>query len=221
VGITSRAIAAAPSAARLAVAGPGYGSGLALATLAAWLVTAALGGFMLTTWLARGGLRRRRETGEGPPPGVILGHFALAITGLLAWIGYLATGLVPLAWAGAGVLMPVVGMGLATVTLWTPYPSPAARLPPGGGAGRGPAAGGPLPAPRARATALTDELLAQALTDDALAARLAEEVVASVRAGPVPARKPRQHLAALVPAGHGLAAMATILLATLTVASTL
>ncbi len=197
--------------------------GLAIAALVTWLVTASLGACMLGTWLAHGGLRERRATGHGPPPGMIFGHAGLALTGLCVWVSFLATGWVSLAWAAAGLLMPVVGLGVATVTLWTPFPDPELPGAPGPltGPGAPRSAGGMLAAPDEDVLArmLTDEVLARALTDDALARRLTEQVVASLPDGPAEAgKKPRGHLAPLIPAGHGMAAVTTVLLAVLTAA---
>ena len=112
------------------------------AALVSWLVTASLGAFMLRTWLARGGLRSERAKAGGLPPPLIFGHAAAALTGLLVWIAFVASGARPLAWAAVALLMVAVGLGLCTVTLWTPYP---ARKP---GERREPAAwASPRPAP--------------------------------------------------------------------------
>src|SRR5487761_419393 len=189
---------------------------MGIATLVAWLFTASIGGYMLRTWIARGGPRRQRQTGDGLPPVVVYGHAGLALTGLGVWSSYVATGWSALAWVAACLLMPVVGLGVAMVTLWTPYPIPATA-----GAGRL-GTGGVLatPAEDALAGRLTDEVLARALTDEALAGRLADEVLARVPASPsVAARKSRGYLAPLVPAAHGTAALTTILLALLTAVS--
>src|SRR5215208_1970630 len=58
------------------------------AALIAWVLTAGGGVVMLAIWVARGGMRQR-ESGRIRPP-LILGHFALAATGLVLWIVYLA-----------------------------------------------------------------------------------------------------------------------------------
>lgn len=191
---------------------------MGIATLATWMLTVGIGAYMLHTWIARGGPRVQRARAGGLPPVVVYGHAGLAISGLAVWIGYLATGLAALAWSAAGLLLPVVGLGTAMVTVWTPYPAPATR-----GPGQpGDAAGGVLTEPAADALAgrLTDEVLARALTDDALAGRLADEVLAHVPPGPPgAARRPRTHLAPLVPAGHGAAALTTLLLAVVTAVS--
>jgi hypothetical protein len=89
---------------------------LRVAALVAWLVTVGLGVSMMARWLTR----TRRQ---GPQPrrghGPILNftHFGLALTGLLAWISYLATGVTGLAWAACGLLLPVAGLGMTLVFL--------------------------------------------------------------------------------------------------------
>jgi hypothetical protein len=162
------------------------------ATLISWLVTASLGAFMLRTWLARGGLRKERGKAGGLPPQLIFGHAAAALTGLLAWAAFLASGARPLAWAAVGLLMVAVGLGLCTVTLWTPYP---ARKP---GERRQPEArDAPEPADRPEFE-VTDEMIARFLADPV----------------PLPRHRPiRPDPAVLVPIAHGFAAIATFTLA--------
>jgi hypothetical protein len=164
------------------------------ATLISWLVTASLGAFMLRTWLARGGLRSERAKAGGLPPPLIFGHAAAALTGLLGWAAFVASGARPLAWAAVALLMVAVGLGLCTVTLWTPYP---ARKP---GERREPAARDARKPSDYPEFVVTDELIARLLTE------------------PVPAS--RNHLirpnpAVLVPIAHGFAAIATFTLAVL------
>jgi len=180
------------------------------ATLISWLVTASLGGYMLHTWLARGGLRRERARAGGLPPPLIFGHAGLAISGLLIWAAFVASGARALAWTAVGVLMLTVGLGLSTVTLWTPYPArrPGERRDATpwdeaavviSDAGEG-AAGEPGP----QAYQVTDEMIARLLDDPF----------------PGPRRHPiRPNPAVLVPIAHGFAAIATFVLA-VTAAST-
>jgi hypothetical protein len=210
------AAVAGPVLAHAGAAGALPGRGLGLAALITWLVDAGSGLYMLGTWISRGGLRRQRAS-DRLAPRVVFGHFGMASTGLLVWISFLATGLRALAWLAVGLLMLVIGFGISTVTLWTPFP--AHRGDPGAGAGPDPAprGTGAFTVPEAIGERLTDETLARALDDEVLLARLVDEVVASVPADPSrPGRTPRPHLAAIVPAGHGLAAIATFLLAVLT-----
>ena len=162
------------------------------ATLVSWLVTASLGAFMLRSWLAHGGLHAERAKTGGLPPQLIFGHAAAALTGLLTWSGFLASGARPLAWAAVALLMVAVALGLCTVTLWTPYP---ARRP---GERRQPAAREAGPPAGQREFEVTDEMIARFLADPA----------------PAPRHRPiRPDLAALVPVAHGFAAIATFTLA--------
>ncbi len=163
------------------------------ATLVSWLITASLGAFMLRTWLARGGLRRERAKQGGLPPQLIFGHATVAIGGLLIWAAFLGSGIRPLAWTAVGLLMAAIGLGLCTVTLWTPYP---ARKP-----------GQPTslhPAGTARAP---DDLAAVVVTDEMIARLLAEPARAT-RPRPV-----RLDPAVLVPVAHGFLAIGTFVLA--------
>jgi hypothetical protein len=193
-----------------------HGGPLGVITLITWVLTASIGAYMLTTVLGRDGLRQQRTVRDGLPPGVLFGHFGLALTGLAVWVSFVATGWVPLAWSAVGLLMPAFGLGICTVTLWTPYPGPLA-----GPGGAGPPHGThAVSAGGAAARALTDDVLARALTDDVLASRLVDEVIARAPAEPSRAgRKSRAHTAAVIPFGHGMAAVATFALAVVTAAS--
>jgi hypothetical protein len=192
------------------------------ATLVSWLITASLGAFMLRTWLARGGLRRERAKPGGLPPQLIFGHAAAAVGGLLIWAAFLASGIQPLAWAAVGLLMAAIGLGLCTVTLWTPYPArkpgrPANRRT-GDRSARGDQADaaddqeeGPLgPWRPGDAMAIREQ-------GDPLAVEVTDEMIARLLAGPVRApprpRPVRLDPAVLVPVAHGFAAICTFVLA--------
>lgn len=90
---------------------------MGIAALIAWLVTAGSGAYVLGSWIAGGGTLRRRArgAGTGSPPALLLGHFGLALCGLAVWAVYLVTGWAALAWAAVGVLLPVAGLGMATL----------------------------------------------------------------------------------------------------------
>ena len=197
---------------------------LGIATLVSWLLTAGLGAYMLSRLVASGGLRQQRATRGGLSPKVLFGHFSLAGTGLAVWACYVATSWVDLSWVAIGLLMPAIGLGISTVTLWTPFPRPGpaacdgrqADPGPAGPAGSGPGGPGGI-SPTRR---VTDEMMARALTDDVLASQLIDQVIASVPAHPaLAARRPRLPAAALIPAGHGIAAVTTFALAVVTAAS--
>ena len=186
---------------------------LTIVTLVSWLLTASIGAYMLSTWIGAGGVRQQRASREGLSPLVVLGHAGLATTGLALWAAFTLTRWAPLAWSAVLVLMPAIGLGLSTVTLLTPFPAPDS-------AGRA-GAGGRLAAPAEDLLAgrLTDSTLTHALTDAALASRLVDEVLAGAAALARP-RRERGHAAALIPAGHGVLALTTFLLAVLTAVGT-
>ena len=179
----------------------------------AWVLTASIGVYMLRTWVTRGGLRRQRATGVGVPPAVVFGHASAALTGLVAWIGFLGTHWDPLAWAGVALIASAIALGVCTVTLWTPYPVvvPVPERPgvdpPRRGArgvwgdgiprGAGGAPGGSPPGGNTENT-VTDEMIAALLAD------------------PFPAsRRPRLKLVPLIPVVHGFGALITFMFAVL------
>ena len=107
--------------------GTGPGSGPAtpawhipvgVAALVAWLLTAGSGAVLVGKRLAG----RRGQVLGGRLPGVLVSHFGLAVGGLAVWTGYLLSGWTPLAWAALGILLPVAGLGMATLILTIPDP---------------------------------------------------------------------------------------------------
>jgi hypothetical protein len=95
------------------------------AALIAWLVTAGSGAYVLVSWISGGGSlrpanRADRADSTGSPPAVIIGHFGLALTGLVLWASYLAVGWAALAWTAVCILLPVAGLGMATLTVGLP-----------------------------------------------------------------------------------------------------
>jgi hypothetical protein len=180
---------------------------LAVAAVIAWVLTAGIGLYMLRTWIARGGLRRQRATGVGVPPALVFSHAGAALTGLLVWIGFVKTEWDPLGWLGVGLVTTAIGLGVCTVTLWTPYPV----VVPGGGPGgwvppeRGP--GGWVP-PEKTAGGSGGVVPPEYTVTD--------EMIAGLLADPFPERqRPRIKLAPFVPVAHGFAALATFMLAVL------
>ena len=116
---------------------------MSLAALAAWIVTAAAGSYLLAGWLLRGGPRRRPALAAGRPPAIIISHFALALAGLGIWIAFMAAGVAALAWAAVGLIVPAAGLGMAALVASLPEPAP----------GGGTASPGPAPAGMARTAA--------------------------------------------------------------------
>ena len=125
---------------------------------------------------------------------MLVGHFSLALTGLVTWICYLLSAAELVAWLAVVLLMPGIGLGIATVTLWTPYPRSPGAAQPRAGSPAGPAPSGPArppgpappvlapPAENAVSDRLTDAMLARALTDEALTRKLVDEMIASLAA---------------------------------------
>jgi hypothetical protein len=200
---------------------------LGIAALTTWLIDAVSGAYMLGTWVARGGMHQQLTTGDRLAPRVVFTHFGIATTGLLVWVSFLTTRWIPLAWLAVGLLMLVIGLGISTVTLWTPFPAHRADV----DVDADPVPGAPptvtghnadalvAPTERTLGDELTDEMLNRALTDDVLLGQLVDDVVASVRATPPRAAGgARKHLVTVIPAAHGIAAIATFLLAVLTAA---
>jgi hypothetical protein len=100
---------------------------LSLAALVAWLVTVGLGVSMMARWITQ--TRRpgpRPRLGRGPV--LNFTHFGLALTGLLAWITYLATGVTGLAWAACGLLLAAASLGMTLVFLPPSATADTARL---------------------------------------------------------------------------------------------
>src|SRR3954453_20804781 len=88
------------------------------AALVTWVLTAGGGFFMLSLWLKNGGMRPAGDSGARIPAGRILGHFALAATGLVLWIIYVATDSDGLAWIAFALLLVVALLGFSMLATW-------------------------------------------------------------------------------------------------------
>jgi hypothetical protein len=189
-------------------AGIGDSRGLAVATLVSWLITESLGAYMLRSWFASGGMRRRHGRTGGVSLPVMLGHAGLAFTGFVCWVTFVVTAVPLAAWLAIGFLGPGIGFGISTVTVWTPFPAnrpdaaewsdaaPAEPAPPDQG-----------PSEKSLAATLADETLTSMLVEDTVS-RLLASAEPEPRRGPVNFRP-------LIPAAHGILAITTFLLATL------
>lgn len=120
----------APAPQAAAPARPSAGLPLSLAALAAWVLTATAGAYLLAgwfgSWLAGKGWRRRRIRAVNPATAVTVGHFGLALTGLGVWIGFVVTGLAVLAWIAVALVVAIAGLGLAVLAVALPEPSRSA-----------------------------------------------------------------------------------------------
>lgn len=176
---------------------------LAVAALAVWLLAEALGAYMLRNWVTSGAARRRREHPEGMSLPVLASHAGLNLAGLSCWIGFVTTRSAVPAWLGICLLVPAIGLGVSTVSVWTPYPVQR-RV-----AGR---ARAEPPRPRA----VPDHVLARSLEDEAAARQLVDELLARNLADePGEPRTLRLDPRTLIPLAHGILAIATFLLAIL------
>jgi hypothetical protein len=175
---------------------------------------------MFRSWLTIAGLRRRasdaqRQAGDAKDtmsPALVLGHAGLALSGLISWVSFLASGLPALAWLAVGLLAPAIGLGISTVTVWTPYPVVRPEQDQASSPER-PRSGESSPT-----ILVTNEMLDRVLTDEAMTSDLVDDLVERMLAEP-PATKPapsrRWQLAPVIPILHGILALATFLLAVL------
>src|SRR6516164_3251628 len=169
---------------------------MAVAALVSWLLAGSAGIYMFGTWLSRGGRGHQRARSDGLPPAVIFTHLSFGALGFAAWVSF-------------------------TVTLWAPYPTPPGPRDAPVADDAGPGGAGPIggmlaaPAEDAIGDRVTDEALATALSNEVLAGQLINDMLAGLPGQQEPARKSRHHLTPLIPAGHGLAAVATFVLAVL------
>ncbi|WP_067457907.1 hypothetical protein [Actinomadura macra] len=88
---------------------------MAFAALAAWVLAAVAGGYLLVVWTAREG-RATKVTRF--PILVIVGHPLAALLGLAVWITYLATGVAGYAWGAFAALLVVAFQGFMLFTRW-------------------------------------------------------------------------------------------------------
>jgi manganese efflux pump family protein len=86
------------------------------AALIAWVVTAGGGLLLLAKWLRHGGMRQR--VGGQIRPILILSHFALAATGLVLWIAFVASDNDTLAWIAFAILVVVALLGWTMFAIW-------------------------------------------------------------------------------------------------------
>src|SRR3954470_1495267 len=88
------------------------------AALGAWVATAGGGFALFGLWLKHGGPAQRTQPGRRIRPPLIFSHLALAATGLVVWIAYVAADEDALAWIAFALLLPVALLGFAMLALW-------------------------------------------------------------------------------------------------------
>ena len=174
--------------------------------LVSWLLTELIGALMVRSWMARGGLRAARERPDAVSLPVLAGHAGLNLAGLICWVCFVLSGAIAFAWLALAFMAPAIGLGISTVTIWTPYPGARAEADPD-------CAGH-------ESGVLSQSELARALADDELSRNLVDELLRTNLAQP-PERTPRWILRPLIPLAHGILAIATFLLALLAVIAAL
>ncbi len=169
--------------------------------LITWIVTALGGLYLLAIWLIEYDPDFQRAAATRLPVPVVSSHVLLAVGGLVVWIIYLITHEDVFAWATTAVLAFVASFGLTMAVRWIgvyragPIDPPAAIMP-------GPAAG-----PRRPRDAWTP--------NEAWAASGSGLPVPVGRAGGLSV-PPERHFPVSVVIGHGIFAIATIVLVLLT-----
>ncbi|OLT31471.1 hypothetical protein BJF79_37060 [Actinomadura sp. CNU-125] len=83
--------------------------------LAAWVLAALAGGYLLITWIVHGGLATKVTRF---PKLVVVGHPLAAVGGLALWIGHLVTADPAYAWWAFAALIVVVLQGFLLFTRW-------------------------------------------------------------------------------------------------------
>jgi hypothetical protein len=92
-----------------------------IAALILWILTAGGGSYLLATWIGKGGARPGTTgTPSRFPPGLIFGHFGLAVAGLVLWIIFVVGGSSAVAWISFVVLLAVAALGFTMLARWIP-----------------------------------------------------------------------------------------------------
>ncbi len=193
---------------------------LAVGALACWLLAEALGLLMLSKWVSSGAARLRKTRPDGMSLPVLASHAGLNLTGMLCWVAFVLSKAPVAAWLALSFMVPAIGLGVSTVSVWTPYPVKRAqpeveRFPGDELEGRAPiGSGGQVDW---RHASIPDEVLARAMEDEAFASKLAEDLLIRNLAyeARTTERTVRLDVRAAIPLAHGVLAIATFLLATL------
>jgi hypothetical protein len=96
----------------------GKGTGVEIAALVVWVLTAGLGFYLLARWLSDGGLRGQGTKVTRFPAVLILGHPTLAVLALATWVAFLLTARIVYAWSAFGGLIVVDLLGFVMFTRW-------------------------------------------------------------------------------------------------------
>jgi hypothetical protein len=89
-----------------------------MVTVAVWLVTAGFGIYLLSLWLAGGGLRQQKTKVTRFPTALIFMHPALGVSSLVAWVAFVFTARGGYIWLSLGLLCLATLLGFAMFTRW-------------------------------------------------------------------------------------------------------
>ncbi|MEU7898850.1 hypothetical protein AB0B45_39095 [Nonomuraea sp. NPDC049152] len=89
-----------------------------LVAVAAWVLNALIGFYLLYLWLSGGGLRQQATKVTRFPVTLIFSHPALAVSALACWVAHLVTGQRLLAWLAFAVLGVSALLGFTMFTRW-------------------------------------------------------------------------------------------------------
>ncbi|MGH3244368.1 MAG: hypothetical protein ACRDNL_28610 [Spirillospora sp.] len=85
------------------------------AALAAWILAAMAGSYLLIIWMTHGGPSTKVTRF---PILIVVGHPLAAVAGLAVWIVYLVTGRAVFAWGAFAALLVVLLQGFMLFTRW-------------------------------------------------------------------------------------------------------
>jgi hypothetical protein len=91
---------------------------MSLIALAAWIVTASAGLYLLSIWLIEYDKDYQAVAATHLPPAVLAVHVLLALGGLVAWIGYLILDQDRLAWTAVGAVLLAATLGTTMAIRW-------------------------------------------------------------------------------------------------------
>ena len=91
---------------------------MSLIALATWIVTAAGGLYLLSIWLIEYDKEFQSVAATRLPPAVLTSHVLFAITGLVAWIGYLIFDQDRLAWTAVVAVLFAATLGTTMAIRW-------------------------------------------------------------------------------------------------------
>jgi len=91
---------------------------MSLLALAAWIVTAGFGLYLLSIWLIEYDKDFHSVAATRLPPAVLASHVTLAFGGLVVWAGYLIFDSDQMAWTAAAAMVLAATLGSVMAVRW-------------------------------------------------------------------------------------------------------